>query len=121
MTIDPSKNMDIDAILEDLYRSEINASILWASPGRGFHATLGSATLVGPIPGRQLRLLRCIGRVDPAGLSSRMHTLDDGRPGARTRKGDEVRLDRLHRSYSPRAQRGFTSRYYRLERPVVTP
>ena len=27
MTIDPSKNMDIDAILEDLYRSEINASI----------------------------------------------------------------------------------------------
>ena len=45
MTIDPSKNMDIDAILEDLYRSEINTSILWASPGRGFHATLGSATL----------------------------------------------------------------------------
>jgi uncharacterized protein YecT (DUF1311 family) len=31
MTIDPSKNMDIDAILEDLYRSEINASILWTS------------------------------------------------------------------------------------------
>ena len=58
MTIDPSKNMDIDAILEDLYRSEINASILWASPGRGFHATLGSATLVGPIPRRLLRLLR---------------------------------------------------------------
>ena len=28
--------MDIDAILEDLYRSEINASILWASPGRAF-------------------------------------------------------------------------------------
>jgi hypothetical protein len=95
MTIDPSKNMDIDAILEDLYRSEINASILWASPGRGFHATLGSATLVGPIPGRQLRLLRCTGRADPAGPGSRMHTLDDGRPGVRTRKGDEVRLDRL--------------------------
>ena len=45
MTIDPSKNMDIDAILEDLYRSEINASISWALSGRGFHATLGSATL----------------------------------------------------------------------------
>lgn len=59
MTIDPSKNMDIDAILEDLYRSEINASISWASPGRAFHATLGGAALVGPIPGRQLRLLRC--------------------------------------------------------------
>jgi uncharacterized protein YecT (DUF1311 family) len=45
MTIDPSKNMDIDAILEDLYRSEINASILWTSPGRGFHATLGAQRL----------------------------------------------------------------------------
>jgi uncharacterized protein YecT (DUF1311 family) len=33
--------------------------------------------------------------VDPAGPGSRMHTLDDGRPGARTRKGDKVRLDRL--------------------------
>jgi hypothetical protein len=54
MTIDPSKNIDIDAILEDIYGSEINASISWASPGRGFHATLGSATLVGRIPGQSI-------------------------------------------------------------------
>jgi uncharacterized protein YecT (DUF1311 family) len=33
-------------------------------------------------PRRQLRLLRNPGRVNPAGAGSRMHTLNDGRPGS---------------------------------------
>ena len=85
MTIDPSKNMDIDAILEDLYRSEINASISGHCRVVAFTRRPAAQRLW-----VQYRDAYCafygIGRVDPAGLSSRMHTLDDGRPAARTRK-----------------------------------
>jgi uncharacterized protein YecT (DUF1311 family) len=41
-----------------------------------------SATSMGPIPGRQLRILRSAGRINPARAGSRMPPLDDGRPGA---------------------------------------
>jgi len=53
---------------------------------------IGGATAVGSIPGRQLRILRNGRWINPASAGSRMHTVDDGRPRARTRKGDEARL-----------------------------
>ena len=40
----------------------------------------------------QLWVLWNARRINPEGARSRMHTIDDGRPGARTRKGYEVRL-----------------------------
>src|SRR5260370_37900221 len=65
-----------------------------ASSGRAGPTSAAAigATPMGPIPGRQLRLLRNAGRVNPAGAGSRVYALDDKGPGARTRKADEVLL-----------------------------
>jgi hypothetical protein len=41
MTITSRQDLDIEAILDDLYASEINASISWVWDG-GFHAVLGN-------------------------------------------------------------------------------
>jgi hypothetical protein len=44
MNISDRKSFDIEAILNDLYASEINASISWIWDG-GFHVTLGDPKL----------------------------------------------------------------------------
>jgi len=59
---------------------------------RSASTAAGGATAVGPVSGRQLRVLRSTGRVNPAGAGSRVYSVDDGGPGAGTRKGDDVRL-----------------------------
>jgi hypothetical protein len=41
MTTPDRQDLDIEAILDDLYASEINASISWVWDG-GFHAELGN-------------------------------------------------------------------------------
>jgi hypothetical protein len=41
MTTPDRQGLDIEAILDDLYASEINASISWVWDG-GFHAVLGN-------------------------------------------------------------------------------
>jgi hypothetical protein len=63
-----------------------------ADRGQSTSTAAGSATAVGPIPKCQLRILWNAEWINPTGAGSRMHTLDDGRPDARTRKGDKARL-----------------------------